>query len=179
MHRRSRHLVMIIELSAIVPRPKRFEAEFGWREIGFDVDGVELEGNVSVTFETERIGDKAHVRGSIKAAVLLDCDRCLEQIKRPMTIGFDSVFVEATSGPSETELELAGEQLDESVATDDRIDIAELVREQILLGLPDFIVCDEECRGLCPKCGGNRNLIDCNCEENEIDPRWSGLRDIR
>ncbi|MGH7783338.1 MAG: DUF177 domain-containing protein, partial [Candidatus Binatia bacterium] len=54
----------------------------------------------------------------------------------------------------------------------------EVVREQILLDLPDQVFCTENCRGLCPKCGANRNLIDCKCEEDNVDPRWAALNNL-
>jgi uncharacterized protein len=45
--------------------------------------------------------------------------------------------------------------------------------------LPEQAFCREDCRGLCEKCGANQNLIDCKCEEKEIDPRWQGLRELK
>jgi len=61
----------------------------------------------------------------------------------------------------------------------DELDLTELVREQILLNLPEQTFCNPDCKGLCPKCGQNRNLIDCNCEENETDPRWAALKNLK
>ncbi len=170
---------MIIELSAIVPRPKPFEAEFGQAEIGLDMEGVALDEPVNVKGETERVDGRSHIRGNIEASVSLNCSRCLEPNGTRLDIEFDSVYVAPAEEPKVDELALDAQQLDESVAEDGLVDLADVVREQILLALPEFPLCSEDCRGLCPKCGGNRNLIDCKCEENEIDPRWSKLRDIR
>jgi uncharacterized protein len=57
--------------------------------------------------------------------------------------------------------------------------LTELVREQILLAVPEQVFCREDCKGLCLKCSANRNLIDCNCEEKEIDPRWAALKNLK
>jgi uncharacterized protein len=46
------------------------------------------------------------------------------------------------------------------------------------LNLPEQVFCREDCRGLCAKCGANRNATDCGCEEKEIDPRWAGLKNL-
>jgi uncharacterized protein len=59
------------------------------------------------------------------------------------------------------------------------LDLTELAREQILLNLPSQVFCREDCQGLCQKCGANLNLIDCSCEESEVDPRWAALRNLK
>ncbi|HEX8637491.1 MAG TPA: DUF177 domain-containing protein, partial [Pyrinomonadaceae bacterium] len=68
---------------------------------------------------------------------------------------------------------------DIAVLDNNKIDVAEIVREQILLNLPEPVYCRDDCKGLCPQCGANRNLIDCKCEEKEIDPRWAALKGLK
>jgi uncharacterized protein len=58
------------------------------------------------------------------------------------------------------------------------IDIDELVTEEILLAVPDHVLCDEKCQGMCPVCGVDRNSNDCGCETQKIDPRWAGLKEL-
>jgi uncharacterized protein len=71
------------------------------------------------------------------------------------------------------------DDLDVSIYDGEKIDLTDLVREQILLDLPTQILCQEDCKGLCQKCGANLNEVNCNCEENEIDPRWSALKNLK
>jgi uncharacterized protein len=170
---------MIIDLANVVPRPKAIEIAFSPNEIDLDVDGTRLTTDVAFRGETERVEGKAHVRGTIGAECTVDCTRCLDPISKVLDISFDDVFIDPVDEPDETEVVLDAEQLDESIAEDGKVDLAEVVREQILLALPDQLFCREDCKGLCPQCGGNRNLIDCKCEENETDPRWSALKDFR
>ena len=59
------------------------------------------------------------------------------------------------------------------------IDIDELVREQVLLAVPERSLCQEDCKGLCPTCGADRNLKECGCESVEADPRWAALKNLR
>ncbi|MFZ9157663.1 MAG: YceD family protein, partial [Ilumatobacteraceae bacterium] len=61
----------------------------------------------------------------------------------------------------------------------DQIDLATMVRESVLLDLPDSPVCRPDCAGLCPACGADRNLGDCGCRIETPDPRWAGLDAIR
>ena len=79
---------------------------------------------------------------------------------------------------SDDEREVSVEELDTAVLEGYDLDLKEVVREQILLALPEQAFCREDCKGLCEKCGANRNLIDCKCTESDIDPRWSALKNL-
>jgi uncharacterized protein len=61
---------------------------------------------------------------------------------------------------------------------DDRIDLGPLVRDAIVLELPMAPLCREDCAGLCPQCGANRNEGDCGCVA-PVDPRWANLDALR
>ena len=56
------------------------------------------------------------------------------------------------------------------------LDLGEAIREELILDLDPFVLCDPECKGLCPKCGVNRNQQTCECVDEELDPRWDVLR---
>lgn len=170
---------MIIDLANVVTRPKTIELTFVPNEIDLGGDGAALARNVSFQGKTERVDGKAHVRGTIRADVSIDCTRCLEPVERNFEIPFDVNFVEADDESKVGEREIGLTSLDESVAENGQIDLAEVVREQILLAMPEQVYCKEDCNGLCPQCGGNRNLIDCKCIEDEIDPRWAALKSLK
>jgi uncharacterized protein len=59
------------------------------------------------------------------------------------------------------------------------LDLTEAVREHVLLSVPEFVNCDEACRGFCPRCGANLNETTCECRTEEEDPRWAALRRLR
>ena len=170
---------MVIDLANVVARPKAIEVAFSPDEINLDIDGTSLSGDVSYSGETERVIEKVHVRGTVKAEVRVDCTRCLEPVTSKFEITFDDVFVNPEEDEAEVEIVLGAEELDESIAIDGKIDVGEVVREQIILALPDQVFCKEDCKGLCPKCGSNRNLIDCKCIDEEIDPRWAALKSFK
>ena len=58
------------------------------------------------------------------------------------------------------------------------IDIDALVTEEILLAVPDHVLCQEICKGICPRCGADRNSADCGCQNENTDPRWAGLKEL-
>src|SRR5581483_7500272 len=57
--------------------------------------------------------------------------------------------------------------------------LEDILREQVLLQLPMQTVCSEDCRGICPVCGANRNETECHCEVHPGDDRWIALKDIQ
>ena len=59
------------------------------------------------------------------------------------------------------------------------VDLRPMIREELLLVVPEFPVCREDCRGLCPRCGTNLNESECDCRSAEADPRWEALRKLR
>ena len=170
---------MIIDLASIGTSPKVIELTFDPADIDLEGESVVLTGQTTLGGETQRVASRAHVRGVIAADVSIDCIRCLEPLARHLDIPFDDIFVDASDEDTRTEAEIDAEALDESLVEDAKIDMADVVREQILLALPEQVFCKEDCKGLCPKCGANLNLIDCKCADDEIDPRWAALKSLK
>ena len=119
----------------------------------------------------EDIRLRAHFEGTFE----LLCARCLEPVMTPLAGDFDLIYrpagVEAESGEraiSEDETEIGYYEKSGLLLED-------AVREQVLLSLPGRALCQEECKGLCPQCGVNRNTTHCNCADAPADPRWSAL----
>lgn len=168
---------MFIDLATAPTHQKPLRAEFAADEI--DLAGeARLDGPAEFKGEIFRDDTRTYLGGMITATVESDCSRCLEPVKRSFEVPFRDVFVDTDRETTIRELEVGETDLDESLVVGGRIDMAEVVREQLLLAIPEQVFCREDCRGLCPICGENRNLIDCNCEKNEIDPRWAALQNL-
>jgi len=60
-----------------------------------------------------------------------------------------------------------------------KIDLAPLIREEMLLAMPISPICRSDCQGLCPVCGENLNRVHCNHEPEVIDPRMEVLQQLR
>jgi uncharacterized protein len=115
--------------------------------------------------------------GEVSGRVQGTCGRCLEPFPLDVTQEFSLVLVPAT--PLTGEIELAPGDLTQSFYEGPQIDLTPLMYEQIMLALPTRPLCGEECRGLCPRCGSNRNTGQCACVVEESDPRWSALRNLK
>jgi uncharacterized protein len=124
-----------------------------------------------------------HVRGRLESTVEIECSRCLEPY--PVALGqeLDLFYLPRVAGQDdaqEEEVELTDRDVVVGYYDGEHLDLGEVAREQILLGLPLKPLCREECRGLCPTCGANRNLSACGCPppEEPGDPRLEPLRKL-
>jgi uncharacterized protein len=134
---------------------------------------------VDVTADLRKDGPKVRLVGRVTTALTLDCSRCLEPFAVPMNAGFDLLFLPAAANTGEAEQEVHDDDLGVSYYQEDVIDLGQVLREQFYLLLPMKPLCREECRGLCPVCGSNRNRETCQCQSEWVDPRMEPLRKLR
>jgi uncharacterized protein len=170
---------MIIEISSLDDKPRPFDLKLAGEEIDLDVEGVKLSGTVEANGEVSRRIAQTDVRGHIGATAVMDCVRCLQAVERPVSVDFDVSYVDPEHFAVDKEKEVAPDDLETDVLEGDSIDLKEIVREQILLDLPVQVFCSEDCKGLCQKCGGNLNLVTCSCHDDEADPRWAALKNLK
>jgi DUF177 domain-containing protein len=124
----------------------------------------------------EKEGDVVFVRGDLEARVPLHCGRCLEPYTVTVHPNVDARFVPAPATRGE-ERELAADDLETDVYQHGQLDVTALLETETTLALPMKPLCREGCRGLCPVCGGNRNVTACACETPTLDSRWAALKD--
>jgi uncharacterized protein len=80
--------------------------------------------------------------------------------------------------PEQEEMAVAASESEVGFYEGDGLDLADVLREEILLLLPMHRVCREDCKGICPVCGQNRNQVDCHCHQELADDRWAALRKL-
>ena len=170
---------MIVDLTNPENSVLPFDFSIQPDEIDLENEAVKLKSAVRVDGELKRGIVETDVKGEIYARILFECTRCLTETEQDLDFPFEASFVRAEQYTEAKEAELKDADLNVSLLESDEIDLTELAREQILLNLPEQVFCTEDCKGLCEKCGANRNLINCNCEEKEIDPRWAALKNLK
>lgn len=127
-------------------------------------------------------GTTVHVRGRLAGPLEVECGRCLERYGLPVAQELDLFYLPRTAErpaqEEEEEVELSDRDVVVAYYEGDRLDLGEVVREQLFLALPLRRLCREDCQGLCPTCGANRNAGRCGCPEPEepADPRLEPLR---
>lgn len=124
-----------------------------------------LETVVDVVIEL--VSGGAIARGTVEAPWAGECRRCLQPAAGVLRAEVWEVF-EEEHDPEQT-YPLRGDQ----------IDLEPMARDAVLLELPLAPLCKVECRGLCPACGADRNVGDCDCEPALGDPRWTALDVLR
>lgn len=129
--------------------------------------GVQAHGRLSAA-GTGRF----YLSGRLSGKATTSCRRCLAEVSAPVS-GELHLFFSQSDEDDEEEADVvpipAGEW---------EIDLRPVIREEWLLAVPPFALCREDCLGLCPTCGVDRNREACSCLPSH-DPRWDGLRTLR
>ncbi|MBA2619786.1 MAG: DUF177 domain-containing protein [Acidobacteria bacterium] len=170
---------MIIDLTATEKTPVSFDFLLPPDAVNSEDEAIKLLEAARVRGALTKRAAGVNVKGEISARADLECSRCLRSIEQVLEFPFAAAFVEPENYTRAKDAELRGDDLEVSVLDSHRIDLSELAREQILLAAPSQIFCAGECKGLCQKCGANRNLVDCDCEQKEVDPRWAALKNLK
>ncbi len=119
------------------------------------------------------------LRGHWEGNFEVPCARCVEPVAMPLKADFDLIFrpIGADAGAPERSISAVDTEI--GYYQKDSLLLEDVLREQVLLSLPVRTLCKEDCKGLCPRCGSNRNNQACSCEEGQTDPRWEALGDLR
>ena len=136
-------------------------------EISFsdDFSVINMEGNVTVSRTTE--GLLVQVEG--QADMDAECVYCLKSFEQPLHLNFVEMFTFSSHADENTDL----------ILPDDlHIDLKPLIREYFQLDIPINPVCKPDCKGLCPVCGNDLNISNCDHDEIEGDPRFSVLKTL-
>ena len=123
---------------------------------------IQIKGNVTVNHGV------ADVKLSVNTKVLYTCSRCLENFEDTLDLMVDEKISK-------------NEQEDENILTlegGEVLDIRDVVVNNIYLALPRKVLCKEDCKGLCQLCGQDLNEGQCNCTQEEVDPRLAALKDM-
>jgi len=109
----------------------------------------------------------------------MDCCRCLRAYPQKVQVQFEEMYYPqfdvVTRQPLRLEQELEEEFIIKNI---DRLDLTDVVRQHVILGMPPFPVCQVECRGLCQVCGANQNDMTCTCSVDDTDPRLLPFRHL-
>lgn len=135
-----------------------------------DVIVVPVGAEVELDLLLESVVEGVLVTGTAEAPTTGTCSRCLDPIGGSVEIELTELFAYPDSTTEATTDEDEVGRL-----VDDRIDLEPIVRDAVVLALPQVPLCDEQCRGLCPECGGKWADLEPGHGHETIDPRWAAL----
>lgn len=161
---------MLINVSRLLQEPwgslRKYDLDEGPLHLGDDLEVDFLRGTLRLMHTNEGI----LAQGELTTQVKLECGRCLEPFAYQLSISLTERFLPAPVAARDEEAF--------PISNDNSVDLGEPIREAILLALPMHSVCRSDCRGLCPECGENLNLGQCDCQEEDIDPRLAILKQL-
>jgi uncharacterized protein len=167
-----------LSLETIVEEPLRFAFE-----VPFALDALDREPLVSIS--PARIdGEVSRADGGYALSARaawggeLECSRCLAAY--PFAHDEEFLLLLRRRAPvAGDDISLDREDLDTFFYDDPVVPVAPIVEERIQMAIPMKPLCKEGCLGLCPQCGTDRNLSECNCVTEFADPRWNALRILK
>ena len=127
------------------------------------VDDPRITGPVEIGLDAVSSIDGIVVHGDITIPWSTACRRCLVDVTGRAVVDVDEIYQDHVSHDEAFPIE------------GDQIDLAPAVREYVLIELPDGPLCRDDCAGICPVCGADRNETTCNCDTSLRDERWAAL----
>ena len=195
---------MLLDITRLRTAPQDVNRQIPAEEFADLKDEFRVVGPTEVVGTVRREkGTTVILEVRVSSVMEMTCSRCLEPFTVPVYEDVRTRFVPPaefakvtaetathdgkltgdgdSAEPEVEDLEVGGAAEGEEVVgiaeyRDDKIDLTEVVREQLYLALPMKPLCREDCKGLCPVCGVNRNRETCTCQEVWVDPRMAALK---
>ena len=118
-------------------------------------------------------GRKVEISAEIELTLVIPCDRCLDDVNNLIKINTSR---EVDLSESEEDRKEALEEIDYIDGT--MLDVEKFVYGEILVNLPMKVLCSENCKGICNRCGTNLNYGNCGCDTTELDPRMAKAMEV-
>jgi uncharacterized protein len=178
---------MFLDIKELELHPLDFEEEFapGAIDLGSEARQATLlkaSGRAELVEEhygKHQVIKDIRLRGRLSAGLELQCARCLEPVKQDVKRDFELLYRPLGADAGRDELSVTDAEAEIGYYQGEGLELADVLREQVLLALPLKITCRADCKGLCPQCGKNLNQEQCSCTTEVEDPRWAALKEVR
>ena len=162
------------------PAEEKHRVSFIMNELVLPED-ISLERPLEISLDVGSEDNLITVEGDVEVHLVSNCARCLKEVPFTLNVVIDEKII------NEEDLVhfdyLSQETIDEEYRVIDNfnfnLDLADIVSEKINLVLPYRVLCSETCKGFCPVCGINLNKENCNCKNEQIDPRLAILAEFK
>ena len=166
--------ISIKDITSLADQSRKFTGSFDTEH--FSYLGSDFSINHVEPFDVvlSMIGSgKLHITFITSASITGACDRCLTDVSFELPVSVDET-VEISDGQVVTDEEIGPY----SFVDGEDINIDELILNEILVNFPAKILCQDDCKGICPVCGNNRNIASCGCDDTVLDPRMAQFLDV-
>jgi uncharacterized protein len=178
---------MEFKVSELEREPIDFDLELGPGAVDLGEEAEQV-GNLATAGQAEVLHEHRgpkdivadiRLRGNFAGKFQVPCARCVEPVEIPLSADFDLIFRPAEADSESLERSITAPETEIGYYLKDSLLLEDVLREQVLLSLPVRTLCKPDCKGLCPRCGENRNSTACTCDEGPADPRWEALSGLR
>ena len=145
----------VSELRAV--RELEVEQDLSTKILGEPPTYVEFPRPLHTKVRARYLASDISVSGSVHTTMTFTCARCLEKFSRPIDSQFEQHF-------------------EHDLAT---IDVTPEIRESVIVDIPLIATCKEDCKGICPTCGVNRNTTVCRCDAPPAHAAWNALKNVK
>ncbi|MCI8327850.1 MAG: DUF177 domain-containing protein [Lachnospiraceae bacterium] len=113
------------------------------------------------------------IHGNMELTIAVPCDRCLEDVPVAFHLDIDKEI------PLQESLETGEEEMEgRDYMLGFHLDLDRIIYDEVLVNWPMKVLCEEDCAGICRKCGKNLNHGACSCEKTELDPRMAVIQNV-
>jgi len=172
---------MFLSVKQMELRKIRFDEIFEPGQIEFTSENLEQISPLHAVGTAEVLkntGGEVRIQGRYTIELKAVCDRCLIDVRLPLDMAFDLFYQPAARIARDEEVEIHEGEVEIGFYQGGGLELADILREQILLALPMQRVCSEDCKGICPVCGANRNQKNCDCHVSPVNDQWGALRKL-
>ena len=169
---------MFIDIRELKRDKLVFAEEFPPGRINLGKEALQAEPLVAEGL-AELIEAEIRLQGRLRTTVEVTCARCVEPMRQPVDKEFDLYYRPVQTIAREEEVEIDDAELEVGFYQGQGLLLEDALKEQILLELPMKSLCRPDCRGLCPQCGQNRNVVQCDCPLPAREDRWAALAQLK
>ena len=170
---------MDINVAEIDDKPTRVEFQLFHKDFSRLEKGWVFE-QMKCLAEITKKGDAYYLNGKYEIDVQAECDVCLQQVTIHLDNDFDlSLFTAEDRIEPDRDIEISVQEPNIDYYEGQKIHITQYFEDQLLLDMPITIRCREDCKGICPTCGVNRNTESCQCRDETVNSPFSILKDLK
>jgi uncharacterized protein len=138
-----------------------------------------IEGPIVLSGRVSQEGMNLRLRGEVATEFHTLCTRCGDEVNWPLKACFELVLMPGQEKPAPELADLSPEEMSQIYYQGPVVELDEYFRQELALEIPIQILCREDCRGLCPRCGANFNRETCSCAKDPGDPRFAIFRNLK
>lgn len=179
-------------LVEILPQGLNVCGELTGEDLALSETDTAVQGPLIVNLDLTNADSTVYATGSLSGTILRQCVRCLKEYEDPLDLWITAIYVRQvgiaahpakSSAPDkrrkglDAKQEEADDDEDAYLYEGDQLDLAPMLREQVILSAPMQPLCQEDCRGLCVQCGENLNVRQCQCATEPVNTPFRVLQD--